>query len=312
MGVDKANDLQDPSSRGQAALVASTLTRVAPIVDELERVWPTLRIPTSAIIDQYVQIAQELTPKHVDWEVENPPEPPESLRDLVDSCVETFALATPVVGSSDYRELLLAAEELVEALDHAASSGTANDHGVAIDSGIYELATTERNIALSQWERISREADERLARLLPELIEESHRIGLAYMETFRSIGPLNAAKARGPTLASGTRPAQLIDALKTFSKEDWDAVEPCARKLDRPSALAAGRQAMKAIGIDESHELLEGARATIPFPGETAWELVVRAILGAASWDRLDNEARQLVMECLVRQERIKRLVDAW
>jgi hypothetical protein len=217
-----------------------------------------------------------------------------------------------VVGGTDCKETLLAAEELVEALDHAASSGSRNDGGVALDTGVYELAASERKTAHAQSKKISGVPDEHLARLLPELIEQSHRIGLGYLKTLRSVGPVNLAKTRGPTGSSGTRPAQLIDALKAFSKEDWDAVESCARKLDRPSALAAGRQAMKAIGIDESHEVLEGARSTIPFPGETAWEPAVRAILGAAAWDKLDNRARRLVTECFVRHERIRRLVEAW
>ena len=69
---------------------------------------------------------------------------------------------------------------------------------------------------------------------------------------------------------------------------------------------------MKAIGIDESHDLLLGARSAIPYPGETAWDVVTRAIIGAAAWDKLDNEITQRLMECLVQHEHVKRVVDAW
>ena len=316
MTVETQNDLQHLSRRGRAALVASALTRVAPLVDELQHVWPALSIPTAKIIEQYVRTAVGLPVERLAWALndERSP-PPESISDLIESSLEIFALATegaPTVQSSRCQETLLAIEELLEALDNGAGADPSAETIVGLDEGTPQIVISERRKRGSELDKIFARPDEALSTLLPSMIKESEQVGLGYLGILKRVVTASLTESTR-TGSERNRPGQLLQTLKGFSKRDWEAVESCASQVDRPRALAAMRDALKVAGIDKSHDLLLEITSKLGLIERgPSWDIASRALLGAAAWDELDAATRDRLMQCLSDNNHVKQLLETW
>ena len=104
-----------------------------------------------------------------------------------------------------------------------------------------------------------------------------------------------------------------MGVLGHLKAKDWEAVEECARRLDRPAALAAARPAMKEFGIHASHELLRAASTSLGLKeGSPVWEVASRALLAAAAWDRLSSEQRGKLFECFRQYPEVAELLSHW
>src|SRR5438309_1081039 len=70
--------------RGRAALLAATLARMAPIVERLESVWPSVQVPAEATIAECTEIAEGHQATATSWQVElkHALDSPPNLRDL--------------------------------------------------------------------------------------------------------------------------------------------------------------------------------------------------------------------------------------
>lgn len=66
-------------------------------------------------------------------------------------------------------------------------------------------------------------------------------------------------------------------------------------------------------GIDKSHDLLLEISATLGLTErEPTWDIVSRALVGAAAWDELDAATRDRLMQCLSDNNHVKQLLETW
>jgi hypothetical protein len=293
----------------QAALVASALQRMQTILSDLVPEWRSLGVPSEAVIEKYREAARGGSPGPVAWDVDGDGEGGDGtfLQEMLDAATELFGTANQGLQDFDQRAcatILSAAEELAEAADTWAAADDA-PQSVQIDSGTPLGVEIERQKQGADAQSLISEG-----RSVPELLEtllaDARRSGDAEAARLRALHRESPPKTVGSETVGPTRQDLLMGVLRQLKPKDWAGVESCARRLDRPAALAAARLAMKQIGVHASHELLRAASTSLGLEeGSPVWEVTSRALVAAAAWDGLPTEPRQKLVECLLQHHEV-------
>jgi len=304
-------------SQQRAAVVASALRRMHTLLSDLVPEWRGLGVPAEAVIEKYREAARGRTAGSVEWAAQADAEGRDGtyLQEMLDSALELFETANQSLQHLDEQGsamVLLSAEELAEAADTWAGSGDPPE-SVQIDPGTPRTGATERVKQAADVRRLISESGSSVAEVVETLLAAAKRSGVAEADRLRAMHREPPKRAASSATVGSTKQDQLMGALAHLKAQDWEAVEECARRSDRPAALAAARAAMKEVGIHASHELLRAARTSRGVKeGSPVWEVASRALLAAAAWDRLSREQRAKLFECFRPFPEVAELLTRW
>jgi len=303
--------------RQRAALIAGALQRMEAMLADLVEDWPASGVPARDIIEQYGQAAQGGAAAPVRWDVKTDQNENGAtyMDEMLHAAVEFFGTANQGLADLDGRSCALtlaAAEELAEAADTWAAPDELHE-SVRLDSGTQHTVEAERAKQLADVQRLTPNEGSESAQALSVVLNDAMRSGSAEATRLREL------HARSPTggarfmAVMSMKENLLLDMLGQFTAADWAVVESCARRLDRPRALAAARLAMKEIGVHASHELLRTASTSLGLKeGGPAWEVASRALLAAAAWDRLPDEPRRELVRCFLDHPKLAAIISGW
>jgi hypothetical protein len=303
--------------RQRAALIAGALQRMDAMLAELVEDWPGSRVPARDIIEQYGQAARGGAASPVRWDMNASQNGngPTYLDEMLNAATEFFGTANQSLADLDARSCqltLAAAEELAEAANTWATSDELHE-SVGIDSSASQTLQAERGQQFADVQKLTANEGTDLAQALAVVLKDAARSGSLEAARLRKVHRKPTSGGAPAMAVASMKEKLLLDTLSRFTGADWALVESCARRLDRPHALAAARLAMKEIGVHPSHELLRAASMSLGLPeGSLVWEVASRALLGAAAWDKLPDEPRRELVRCFIDDPQVAAIVSGW
>jgi len=318
MTPDRRSDLvRGLSTSSQVTVALAALTRMSGLLDPIGLPWKSLRVPDDAILDRYQVAVEGGHGEPVSWsgleaaasKVDTP------VGEVVESGLELFEIANERLAGFNQTACLAvldAALELAEAAANWTRKDTAHDSFVSVDQGDPLPVDRERDHQVNDAELLQESIalDERAA--ITETLDRARQIRHHYAAVIRVSGPRPLEIAHGRNGNATPRSNSLLAVLARLTGDDWRSVTRCAATVDRNAALEAARVAMRVIGVHASHELLRATTALGLAERSPAWDIASRALLAADAWDRLDKDARKLLIACLLQLTPVAEVVDSW
>ena len=288
-----------------AAATLATLLRVRSSVAEVVSLhvdWPV-----DEIIERYNRKALGQQEHSVEWAPLEPIDDDIQGRqsDLTLALLEFLVAANSALSrlTGDACQTVLdAALEVIEALANTDDS----TEGVGVDSGDPIQVTAERAHQQADLDALRSRRDLAVREVLG-------RAKLAARSPGGESRSVNRIMGTRPTTRRMDRSVQLLQTLGALDHVARSAIVMCAATSNPAIVLASARSAMKALGVNRSHELLKAtARVMGTDDSGPLWETSSRAVMAAEAWDELGKSDRDELMRCLIEIPTVAAVVRSW